>query len=46
MELKEFVKETLTQIVEGITDANKEIQSKGAFGTCPETDGHCVRISC
>lgn len=31
MDIKDFIKETLTQIVEGITDANKEIQGKGAF---------------
>ena len=31
MDIKEFIKETLTQIVEGITDANKEIQGKGAY---------------
>ena len=31
MDVKEFVSETLTQIVAGITEANKEIHSKGAY---------------
>ena len=31
MEIKDFIKESITQIAEGITEANKEIQNNGAF---------------
>lgn len=31
MDVKEFIKETLTQIVEGINEANQQMGSKGAF---------------
>ena len=31
MEIKDFVKEALAQIVEGINEANKQMSEKGAF---------------
>lgn len=31
MDLKEFTKETLTQIIEGVKEANTHIESSGAF---------------
>lgn len=46
MDIKEFIKETLTQIVEGISDANKEIQGKGAYivsSTLKDANGIPVR---
>lgn len=31
MDIKDFIKETLSQIVEGINEANQQMGSKGAF---------------
>ena len=31
MEIKDFIKETLLQIVDGVTSANDELKSKGAY---------------
>jgi len=36
MEIKDFIKEALLQIVDGVTSANNELKSKGAY--IPTTD--------
>ena len=45
MEIKDFIKEALLQIVDGVTSANNELKSKGAYIPTSNVAGEGVLIS-
>ena len=45
MEIKDFIKEALLQIVDGVTSANNELKSKGAYIPTSNVTGEGVLIS-
>lgn len=45
MEIKEFIKETLLQIVDGVTSANNELKNKGAYIPTKNVAGEGVLVT-
>jgi hypothetical protein len=45
MEIKDFIKEALLQIVDGVTSANNELKSKGAYIPTTNVAGEGVLVS-